>query len=310
MKTIHKYSDAVELALFGVLNKIVITRNDRKTEVNDDITSKVNVSYDDSNSKCKLDIYRLNNTESLMPIIIYYHGGGWAVGDKKLYSRFCKKLASNGFVVFNVNYTLTSKAPHPAPIKDCINAAEWVYNHGAEYGGDSNNIFIVGDSSGGHISALIGDLCTNKFMYKLYKKKYNININFKDSLRGLGILCGVDDLRTCYKCDFPHIKLFVKMLLDTEDVFDCSCGDELAVVKNMTSDFPPSFITTTENDPIYAESVSLEKGMRENNINYKLLYFDKSHKELWHVYQTNQTFPESRQCLNDMVSFFKDLIEK
>lgn len=308
MNSAYKFSDRVKLSLFKVVNNVVVSHNDKKIKIKDDIFTKSNVCYDKCNSICTLDVYSPREINNSLPIIIYYHGGGWAVGDKKLYSTFCRKLSSYGFIVFNVNYTLTCKEPHPTPMKDCINAAQWVYNNGSEFSGDTKNIFICGDSSGAHISALIGNLCSNKELYELYEKKYNIKISFKSQLRGLGILCGVDDLRTCYKCDFPHIKLFAKMLLGSEEVLKSPLGDELAVVKNMTSDFPPSFITTTENDPIYDESVSLEKGMKENNILYKILSFDKSHKKLWHVYQINQTLPESKQCLNEMVEFFKSLI--
>ncbi|MDQ0149475.1 alpha/beta hydrolase [Eubacterium multiforme] len=301
-----KCANSIIFKTFKALNKVVVSYNDKRVEEPKEIISEFDITYNLFGANCKLDIHKPKDMKKHLPILIYYHGGGFAVGDKSIYSTFCKILSSKGFVVFNINYELTEVKPHPASIIDCVRGANWVYKYGELYGGDINNIFIAGDSSGGHITGLIGALCSNKEMYNLYNKKYNIKISFKESLRAIGILCGLNDFSSCYNLKVPFIKRFAKMLYNCEDVVNSNKIKEISVIKNMTEKFPKTFITTTENDPVYCESVLIEKELIKREIKYKMLFFDKSHRKLWHVYQLNQTFPESKRCLDEMVEFFRN----
>ncbi len=301
-----KYSNSIIFKIFKYVNNAVVSFNDKMGKEPEGVISKFNITYDLFDNKCKLDIHKPKYIKSKLPILIYYHGGGFAVGDKKIYNNFCKTLSSKGFIVFNVNYVLTEVRPHPSSIIDCIKGANWVYKYGEVYGGDTNNIFIVGDSSGGHIAGLIGALCSNNDMYNNYNKKYNIKIYFKDSVRALGILCGLNDFSSCYNLKLPFIKMLAKMLYNCEDVVNSNKIEEISVIKNMTKDFPKTFITTTENDPLYCESLLIENELIKKRIKYKMLSFDKSHKKLWHIYQLNQALPESKICINEMIEFFKN----
>lgn len=304
-----KYSTKIHIKAFSLINHILVSYKDKKCKVPNNINSILDISYDKEKDICKLDIHKPNFILKSLPIIIYYHGGGWAVGDKSIYRNFCSLLSGRGFIVFNVNYELTSSKPHPSPIKDCVKGANWIYKNAEIYGGDINNIFIIGDSAGGHITGLIGALCSNKEMINTYKEKYDIEVLFKDRLRCIGILCGLNDSRTCYDTRFHNIKVpimseFTEMLLNTEDVYNSNVADELSISKNITEDFPKTFVTTVESDPMYSESIDIKKSLRKNNVPYKMLSFDKSHKKLWHIYQLDQSLPESQKCLNEMINYF------
>ncbi|MGG7078894.1 alpha/beta hydrolase [Clostridium sardiniense] len=304
-----KCSKSIHFRAFRVINDILVSRKDKRCKVPSNIISRLDIPYDKEKSICKLDIHKPRFIGKSLPIIIYYHGGGWAVGDKSIYRNFCSLLSGKGFIVFNINYELTSNKPHPEPMKDCIKGAEWVYKHAKTYGGDRNNIFIIGDSAGGHIAGLIGALCTNKNMRDTYKKKYNVELSFKDELRAIGMLCGLSDFRSCYDMKVHYMKVpimrqFTEMLLNTESIDDSEIGNELSVAKNMTKDFPKTFVTTVESDPVHCESLDIEKALIENKISYRLVAFDKSHKKLWHIYQLDQSLPESQRCLDEMIDYF------
>lgn len=309
MNIIKGYSRRVHVKAFNLINHILVSYKDKKCKVPNNISSILDIQYDKKKDICKLDIHKPKFISKSLPIIIYYHGGGWAVGDKSIYRNFCSLLSGRGFIVFNINYELTANKPHPAPIKDCIEGANWIYKNSKIYGGDINNIFIVGDSAGGHITGLIGALCSNKEMINTYKEKYNIEVLFKDKLRAIGILCGLNDLRTCYYTRFHNVRVpimseFTKMLLNTEDVFNSKIIDELSISKNITKYFPNTFITTVESDPMYGESIDIKSALINNNVAYKMLSFDKSHKKLWHIYQLDQSLPESQKCLDEMINYF------
>lgn len=91
------------------------------------------------------------------PVLVYIHGGGWVVGDKMFGGlSVVHRLASLGIVVFNVSYRLAPEAAHPAQILDCKRALAWVKRNCARWNGDPTRVFVMGESAGGHLTALIG----------------------------------------------------------------------------------------------------------------------------------------------------------
>ena len=111
----------------------------------------------------KLDVYCLPSiinkpaNSKPSPVLIYIHGGAWTLLDKGISGlALINRVASRGVVVFAVNYRLSPDVLPPAHIQDCKRALIWVKQHCHEYGGDANNIFVSGESAGGHLSALMG----------------------------------------------------------------------------------------------------------------------------------------------------------
>jgi acetyl esterase/lipase len=111
----------------------------------------------------ELDVYRPEAARRL-PAVIVVHSGGWRTGDKRDWARIGRRLATDGFVAFVVNYRLacTDLANplcgfhHPAQPNDVRAAYRWVRAHGRGYGADPKRIGALGGSAGGHLSMLIG----------------------------------------------------------------------------------------------------------------------------------------------------------
>jgi acetyl esterase len=90
------------------------------------------------------------------PMLVWYHGGGWVIGDLDTTDGVARKLANRaGAIVVSVDYRLAPEHPYPASIDDCWAVLEWVAAKGAELGGDPARIAIGGDSAGGNLSALM-----------------------------------------------------------------------------------------------------------------------------------------------------------
>jgi acetyl esterase/lipase len=101
-----------------------------------------------------LDVYTREDIPS-KGTIIYVHGGYWDTGDKSDYPFLADSLTEQGFTTVVVNYRLVPSVTFPSYVEDVALAVKWTVDNIAEYGGNLENIFLMGHSAGGHIAALV-----------------------------------------------------------------------------------------------------------------------------------------------------------
>ncbi|NJM89501.1 MAG: alpha/beta hydrolase [Hydrococcus sp. RU_2_2] len=105
--------------------------------------------------KLLLDLYlpQIESSQPL-PVIIFIHGGGWLENSKESCPGLL--LAQRGFAIACVNYRYSTQAIFPAQILDVKKAVRWLRQNAAQYKLDPNRFGALGDSAGGHLSALLG----------------------------------------------------------------------------------------------------------------------------------------------------------
>ena len=117
------------------------------------------LSYvEDGERAHRLDLYRKAGPgrSSAAPVLLYFHGGSWVMGDKREQGiPMLAFLAERGYVCVTANYALSPRAKWPRHVVDCKLALLWVKRHITEYGGDPNLVFVSGCSAGGHLAALL-----------------------------------------------------------------------------------------------------------------------------------------------------------
>lgn len=91
------------------------------------------------------------------PLIIYFHGGGWVIGNIDSYTQVCARLARiTRHTVISVDYRLAPEHPFPAAVEDCYFAAKEIFT---KYAGDfkakPEDIVLMGDSAGGNLAAVV-----------------------------------------------------------------------------------------------------------------------------------------------------------
>ena len=105
----------------------------------------------------RLDLYTPADAEQALPTLLYFHGGGWALGDKSdMAVERLIPLVARGFAVASANYRLVPSATWPAQLHDVKAAVRWLRANAAEHGLDPARIAAGGASAGGYLATMLG----------------------------------------------------------------------------------------------------------------------------------------------------------
>lgn len=97
------------------------------------------------------------------PLLVFFHGGGWVIGDLESHDGACRSLTNQaGCVTVAIDYRLAPEHKFPAAVDDCYAAAVWVSEHAREFNGDAKRVAVGGDSAGGNLAAVVSILARDR----------------------------------------------------------------------------------------------------------------------------------------------------
>lgn len=104
----------------------------------------------------RVRVYRGTDAPATAPALVWYHGGGWVIGDLETADGVCRRIANRtAGVVVSVDYRLAPEHPAPAAVDDAWTALGWVVERAADLGVDPERLAVGGDSAGGNLAALV-----------------------------------------------------------------------------------------------------------------------------------------------------------
>lgn len=117
---------------------------------------KDHVIYAESKIEIKIRIIKPKDNKTKLPVVMFFHGGGWILGDKNVYDRLVREI-SNGTqaaVVF-VDFDRSPETQYPVAIEQAYAATKYIYDNGDDYNIDSSRLAVMGDSVGGNMATVV-----------------------------------------------------------------------------------------------------------------------------------------------------------
>ncbi|MBO6556200.1 MAG: alpha/beta hydrolase [Pseudomonadales bacterium] len=204
-------------------------------------------------------IYRA--TEDKVPCVVFFHGGGWVIGDLDTHDSVCRQLANeSGYTVVAVHYRLAPEHPFPASVDDCYSALRWIQNHADDLNIDGDRIAVAGDSAGGNLAAAVSikarDEGTGGISFQLLIYPVT-DFNFDTasySENAEGYLLTIDSMRWFWNHYVGHDES-----LGLHPLASPMRADDL-------SGLPPALIMTAEFDPLRDEGEAYGERLKEAGV--------------------------------------------
>ena len=132
-----------------------------KTDLSGIKVSEKTISVGDQ--KIPLTIVRPNAAKKNAPVFMFFHGGGWVLGDYKTHERFLRDLVvGSGAVAVFVNYSPSPETHYPVAINQAYEATKWVAEHGQEINVDGTRLAVAGNSVGGNMATVVALIAKDK----------------------------------------------------------------------------------------------------------------------------------------------------
>jgi acetyl esterase/lipase len=265
----------------------------------------LDVQYGSKNRrKQSLDVF-VPRSKPPYPILVYMHGSGFHVMDKKTYHRVCSLFANKGYLVVNANYRLAPACGFPGQVQDAAEAIYWAWTHASEYGGDPDNIFLAGDSAGAYLAAMYGALsCDERLASELGIER----LIPTRSVRGLLLFYGAYDMASTVTTRFPFIKLLTRGFLGQNWQADPRRVALASPSRHIGEGYPPCCLFVGAWDPLCSESRQFDRVLTGAGVPHSMVLFGRKYPTANHGFLTLPFSKCSKMAIEEAVSFMRSLV--
>ncbi|MGB0368271.1 MAG: alpha/beta hydrolase [Flavobacteriales bacterium] len=197
-------------------------------------------------SQIPVRIYRPSEKKNLKTIV-YYHGGGFVLRNIETHDDLCRRIAiKTNSLVISVGYRLAPEFKFPIPVYDCYDALIWAEKNCANWGGNSNDLVVMGDSAGGNLATVVSLLARDEAGPAISKQ-----VLIYPCLDARLAYPSIDKFRDGYLLTKSMMEWFVNHYAKTqEDTLNPLMSPLLA---DDFSNLPKAFVCTADHDPLKDE---------------------------------------------------------
>lgn len=195
-----------------------------------------------------------------LPVLVWFHGGGWVLGDLDDADPVCRALANAaGCMVVSVDYRLAPEHKFPAAVADAYTATRWVAEKGAEIGADPGRMAVGGDSAGGNLATVVARMARDQGGPAL---RFQLLVYPVTQLDIAGTSYG--ELAQGYGLTRATMAWFRQHYLRSDD--DARNPDAAPLLAADLRGLPPARVITAEFDPLVAEGEAYAHRLREAGV--------------------------------------------
>jgi acetyl esterase len=204
-----------------------------------------------------------------LPVLVYYHGGGWVIGNRDTHDVLCRQLANgSGCAVVSVDYRMGPEHRFPAAVDDAIAATQWVHDHASDLKLDARRLAVGGDSAGGNLAAVValaardGGRLPVAFQLLIYPATDQRRGWPSHTTNGQGYLLTRDSITYFH----DHY------IDDARHDLDWRASPLLAASH---AGLPPAFVLTAGYDPLRDEGTAYAQKLSEAGVRASLVCFER-----------------------------------
>ncbi len=252
----------------------------------------------------RLDVYRpVKPTSKALPVLLWIHGGGFISGSKAQVGPYATMLASSGYVVASLGYTLAPGARFPTPVRQGNAALAYLRAHAEDFGLDPSRVFVGGDSAGAQIAGSLAAAQTNTSLASELSLTPAVP---SGDLRGVILFCGLYDMDTVAATRFPALRTFLWAYTGSRDWASFADLDDLSTTRQVTPAYPATFLSVGDADPFQSQAFELEAVLRREHVPVTSQYWNGTGDHLGHEYQFDFRTPQARQTYTETLAFLAD----
>jgi acetyl esterase len=269
------------------------------------ITSIDNLQYRANDNDAYLDVFYPEKANDALPTVVWVHGGAWVSGNKDEIDNYLKILAGKGFTTIGVNYSIAPEKQYPTPLYQVNDALSYIEKHAEHLRVDPSQLFLAGDSAGSQIVAQMGNIITSESYANLVGIQPEIEA---DNVKGMILNCGAYDLALPdYNGQFGNFLHTVLWAYSgKKDFLNDPAIKPASVVNYVTKDFPPTFITAGNVDPLENQSLEFAQKLKSLDVPTDTLFYPQDHTPaLSHEYQFILDNADGENALKQIVAFLQ-----
>ena len=203
-----------------------------------------------------------------LPVTMWFHGGGWVVGNIETNDATCRALANeSGSIVVSVDYRLAPEHRFPIPFDDCYAATCWAVEDAASFGGDPSRVAVAGGSAGGNLAAAVALRARDEGGPTLAQQTLVYPVTDRDFERPSYVANG-----NGYGLDMDTMVYFWDCYLSSED--DASNPYVTPMLAEDLSGLPPAYVLTAEYDPLRDEGEEYAERLRAAGVPTTVTRYD------------------------------------